>query len=401
MGLGPAEYRVLVQYRGGTLDFYEATAWLSLDWSRVVDDISSGSVTLPVTEADRQDGSLLGRTRAWQHELALHRKEPGGTFEEVWVGPIVEIAWASATVKLSARDLTQWWERRRLPRDRSFVNVDLGTIFATLHEDAMHADTSPNLTVSPHVTGIVGTRTVLAAARRRAADELRELARTGVDYTVIGRNVIIGGQEVPVARLPVLTDAAMDLGFDGGGLTEAGLFTGTEVTVVGSVAQDQNNPNAEVPVATVGGVSAELGLIQREFSEGSIEDAGSAQAAAFTRWQMVKTTPLFLDGRLRAAGAPPFRQLIPGAVALAQLQSGARTIDQDVRLADLRVSATAGDGGVTEQVSASFIPVGSVDGDITITPPALDAGTFVPPPPGPSGPTGPGGGHHIGPGPGL
>lgn len=349
MGLGPPTYRVYVQQRGG--EPIAELPWTSLSWARELDDCSSASVQIPITSPKHRLAWAVAGLEAWEHELSIHRAlSDGADPTEVWVGPIVEPGWSDDQgVRIAARDVTQWWERRTLPYSRIWKDTELATIFAQVADDAMALDPSPGVIVTPTPTGIRGDRSVAAFAHKLASDVLRELGRDGIDYTTIGRNVLCGGLEVPAGRLLTLADGVLRKPQLGG----QGLSTATRVHMLAGVG-------AAVPIdAIVGGISQTRGLVERVFQEGSIEDHASAQQAAWTRWDALHGMPLSLKGDFDPRRGPTIAALIPGALAQAELAVGVRYVDQTVRLARVQVSATSGEQGISETVGAEFVPVGT------------------------------------------
>ena len=347
--LGAGVYRAFIQTRGGGDQLAELT-WGSLSFGRRLDDVSEASVAVPAGSISGRCCSVLEIVRAWQHELAIWRDD-----DEVWVGVVGKPKYTGAGVVLPARDLFQWFARRLLPFDRSYIDTDLGEIFAQYVEDALSRDTSPNITVETvSATGVSGSRQVLASQYRRADDELRELARSGIDWTMVGRTLRVGGEEVPTGELLMLTTDS----FDDPEIEPDGLETATEVTVVGSRSDDP-----DVPIVGVyGGPDGDLGLVQIVEQESSIEDDASAEAAARTRWEMLHEVPEYVRGALSPFAPVSFDQLVPGARVELRVRAGCHSAIGAARLQALAVDAQVGpEGEVTAKVVPTFIPLGTVE----------------------------------------
>lgn len=345
-----AKYHVVLAERGGRE--LDELPWKSLNYGRVLDSMSSGGAVIPVGRAKSKASRRLSEIDAFEHELVIYRGD-----ELAWLGVLRQPQWTPSATGLAANDLFQWFERRKLPVSRTFVETDLATVFATYAADAMAPDPSPGIVVQPRLTGILGDRAVLAAASRRAADELRELARNGVDFTVIGRTVLCGGEEVGAASLGKLTAHHFVVGDDTPSLTGNGEFLATETTVIGAGQPAEGSPLT----AVAGGVNERLGLVQRVFTESAITDLSSLYHAAETRWEMLGRTPLFFTGELRVGSAPGLNELVPGAVATIAMQVGVKAIDQLFRLSSMHVTASNDERGMVERLGVEMIPVGTTE----------------------------------------
>jgi hypothetical protein len=182
--LGCGAYEVYVFERGQT-QYVAALPWDSITWGRVVDDTSSASVESTVADgADcRPD---LANVRSWRHEIGIYRDG-----EVVWAGPILGIRSPYEHYAVEARDLTAWWDHRLVHKDHLFVMpTDLATIFQTVHDDAMEPDRSPNFTIETHETRVLSTMEIKKNQNQRAGVVLRDLAKSGIDWTTVGRRTI-------------------------------------------------------------------------------------------------------------------------------------------------------------------------------------------------------------------
>lgn len=354
--LGCGSWQAFLQCRGGG-ELYPLP-FSTMANGRRLDDMSDASLTLNQTTlrswspaVQAKCCGILAELEPWEHELALWRDGDPANDEPTWVGPIVKAVWGIDSLTLSARDLFQWFERRLLERDRTFTATDLATIFHQYAVDGLHRDPSPNIDVtSISATGILGDREVQVEAGRRAADELRELARSGLDFTMLGRVMLAGGTEVPTADLGVLfTDH-----FDAHELTLDGLQAETESVVIGSPAGNVGGPIR----ASAGGVDVDRGLVQGLANESTVKDLTSAQALADTRHDLLSESPTFFAARLLPIAPVGYEDLIPGAVADLRVQLMCRTVEGDHRLMDVRVGVA--ENG-TESVGVEFSSLGTAE----------------------------------------
>lgn len=335
--LGCGTYQAFLQMRGGGGRIQIPTK--STPFSRTLNEMGQVTVVVPtagkISEACCQ---ALNGLKAWKHEVALHRDGV-----EVWAGPVVLPTWTEDQVTIIAKDVTQWFERRWLPIDRNITD-DLGMIFNTIVSDAMSPDPSPNIACVAGATGIIGTRAWLAAEFRRAADELRELARTGIDYATIGHQIYIGGIEVSNTTLPTLTSASADNIV----VVDDGQQTGTQVAVLGDTG-----------IAGVAGAgSEEVGLVQNVYSEPTIIDATSAGYAATARY-LATLSAESVTLRLLPKAPMTFAQLIPGVRVPLNVVVGCKSVlGVTLRLNKVDVQFT-GDENADEIVVLELVPLGA------------------------------------------
>lgn len=354
--LGCGTWRAFITCRGGG-ELFEVP-YASLSMGRKVDDMTSAQVAIDELSLNGATSAVyqrccgvLSELEPWQHELALWRDTDPDSAS--WVGPVIQPTWENSaegnrSLSIGARDLFQWMERRLLDRNRKFVATDLADIFYRYISDALHHDPTPNIDFAVSPTGILGDRSIDAFAFRRAADELRELARSGLDFTMVGRQMVIGGVEVPTANLGTLVNEhfrSLSLNIDG-------LQTETESTVVGA---RPNSANAPV-YAKVGGVEIDRGLVQVAVTESQIEDVASAQAAADSRYALLGTSPRWITGVLSSDAPIAFSDLIPGAVADLRLGFLCREVVGDYRLQDVNVTA---DADKSEEIAVTFSSPGT------------------------------------------
>lgn len=355
MSLGCGDWRAYLQCRGGGV--LTELPFSSLSMGRRLDEVSDASVTVtgkamalwPAAERDRCS-EYLGLINPWEHELALWRDN-----EEAWVGPVLTPEWGVDEIVVPARDLAQWFERRLLERDRAFTATDLATIFHRYYVDALTRDPTPNIDMTYSATGILGGRSVVAGSYRRAADEMRELARSGLDFTMVGRSMLVGGLEVPTPAIgPFLVE---HFAAPGPRRVLDGVDAGSETVVVGKSSSVTGAPL----VGVAGGIDPAMGLLQDVTSETSIEDQTSIDAAAETRHDLLATAPEFVTGALIAEAPVDFAELVPGARSDLRLALFALDVVGIYRLQDVAVSVSVSGDTVTESVGVRFVTLGTVE----------------------------------------
>jgi hypothetical protein len=338
--LGCEEWRVYIAERGGGKLLAELP-YDSLTVGRVLGDISSASVSI-LADLDSACAPLLADVEPWQHEIVCFRNG-----DEAWAGPLTEPVWEPLTLTLPARDLFSWFERRDLPIDRSFTTTDLTDIFGVYLADAYGLEPTPNITfVRNGDSGVQGARSVTTVSSTRTADALRELSRSGVNFTMVGRILIYGGDPIPPEPVFVLRDECVE----NAKVRKAGLNTANRVTVKGGTP---TGTTTQV-TSTAGNPDARLGLLQLTVTESTILDPGSAMGAAANRLRFLDPSPRYLDCDLLENTPIRFSDLRPGIRVDAALTVGFRTEVGPYRLSAVSVSVSA-DG--SEKISGTFVPL--------------------------------------------
>lgn len=347
--LGCGDWRVFITERGGT-PILDEMPWQDVFMGRVLDDSSNATVNVPIagSETAEECCASLKDVEPWAHELNIFRDG-----ELAWVGPVTDLQINDDLAVISARDLFVWFERRIFTEDASFFG-DVGTIFQRYAEITLSIENSMGMSVFAQETGTVATRTILGSERRRVADELRELARTDIDFTALGR-VILAGKEIPGTETLKVWQPSLRTAF----LNIRGLDMETEVTVTG-VLPGVNTEN-EI-VQTVGGTDTRYGLLQSHQSELGMEDEVSALTMAQNRHDFLSTPPKYLTVSFDPAAPFTFNQLIPGSRCDVRAVIGCFEVIGEMRLQSLGVSvnATAG-GGLSESVNGTLTPLGAVE----------------------------------------
>lgn len=276
----------------------------------------------------------------WNTEIIVYRDG-----RDAWCGPVTGVQFEYGSVKVTAADLTAWWDRRVLPADLNFVNVDIATIFETVANAAMSTDPVANFNIATTLTGVLGTRSYMQSDYKYANDLLNELAKTGIDYSAYGRTILCGGEQVPADPYVVLTD---EFWVQPPTVSARGNDQATQVIVLGK---------GVTGVATASTAYTDFyGLLVRTFSENEIEDAASAQSAANTRLALMQDQ-LYIEagtgGGLKSTAPITLPELIPGIRIRVDSSASCRQVVADFRLKSVKV-------GFDGSVSIDLQPLGTV-----------------------------------------
>ena len=184
----------------------------SLFWGRVLDDVSEAELVMELSgTVNFTCCQCLDEAEPWCNELHIWRDG-----EEVWVGPILDIVYETETVTVHAQDSLGWLGVRVLPGNLDYTVgspngvQDLTTIAIDLLEIAFSED---NLTceidnIFSSLTGIVYDTPGLffEGFQGTALDVLRDISDIGLDFTTVGRTIVLVGDADPLNPLSLLND---------------------------------------------------------------------------------------------------------------------------------------------------------------------------------------------------
>lgn len=199
--LGCGTYRVFVYDRGGMTRRGEITPLESLQWDRRRDDISQADLRTNGFGADC--AALLRTVHCWMHEIVIFRDGV-----RVWEGPITRITETVDGVEIAAHDPMVYVYRRILRQGYNDAFPRLQTVVfrsTRIIQDALAYD-DPN--VLGYLTPISNTgdareSRVVSPWSKSAWEEVDDLAaNAGLDYTTVGRRIILWDVHQEIGRLP-------------------------------------------------------------------------------------------------------------------------------------------------------------------------------------------------------
>lgn len=350
--LGCGEYRVFVYERGGDV-IVEELPWQDVFYGAVLDDTSNATVNVPIagSRASESCCAALNEIEPWAHEVHIFRDG-----RVAWIGPITDMRFdgEGGLAIITCRDLFYWFERRIFTRDFDFSG-DMARIFNQMAVVGLEEDGSPNITVQATDTGIEARRTILGSERRRVADEMRELARTGLDFTAKGRTILCGGVEIPTTKTlrvwgPSLRTASLEM---------RGTDATTHVSMTGLLPGV--NTESEL-IEEAQETFSRYGLLQTHFSELAIYDEVSLRAAAANRLAFLRRPPRYLIVSFDPNAPFSMDELIPGSRCDVRAEIGCIEVVEEMRLQSLGVSVNAtNEGGISESVNGTIIPLGATE----------------------------------------
>lgn len=365
--LGCGEYRVFIYEQGGQRIIGEIHSIASLQFNRVRDDISTCTLaTNGLGDADCCQ--MYADVRSWMHELVVFRDGV-----RVWEGPVTGITYTTTDVTFSARDVMVYVYRRILRQgynDAYRITERNSDGSVKSHEGVYQvvkraeniianalAPFDPN--VLPYLTtiqsgGDAKESRIVPPWSTTAWEQVDDLAATaGLDYTVIGRRILLWDTHVPIGRLPTMTDGDFS---DSPIVSEYGMQTATFLAVTngsgvaGTVAIDNpDRPKQTPPYYPYGPVE----MLASSYSETAaastqtLTQQGLADLVSGLTDQASRNisgrfpTPLIVrvpdNSSLSPDCAVGFQQLVPGVWVPLRASGTCRTVTQWQKLDSVTV----------------------------------------------------------------
>lgn len=209
-----AHHTVELFDRGGTRKLGQLGPLSRVRWERMRDDTSSATAYVEFTS--KQCNEVLALVEAGRAEMVIYN---GG--ERVWEGPITHVAYRGSSVEVTARDVTHYVNRTimraeydsRYPNNE-FVIDRLKRIFTA--ELARKEALDPPANILPHivyryadvVSDEAGTASRTLPYEMTVFEHLDNYAsRGGIDYTVVGRSLVLFDVHQKLGQTPTVTAA--------------------------------------------------------------------------------------------------------------------------------------------------------------------------------------------------
>lgn len=348
--LGQETTTASIYTRDGRSELLTIGGVSEVEYGRVPNAYSEARLTV-LSRLDRDCWSSLGDVHTWAHTLVLHRGD-----ERVWEGPITDVSLSQSAVNLQAFDVSAWLTRRRVYRKRiTGKGVEVGVLGEAriILNRAFGAD-DPN--VLDHVVTVADPEEPTTAREVKPNegyyyDDLGTLVGAGLQWTTVGRSIVLGTENVLLGRTATLvperdTTAEVTLSESGADLATA--VTAANEGVVGS-AQAAGLPGE--------GVSDFYGLhdmltenLDRKRVEGLRKVARTAVRRRYPAPQVVT----FPEGSALDPDTPiPFAHLVPGTAVPLESNATPRPVSATFVLGEVKVKQTV-EG---EAVTVTLLPV--------------------------------------------
>lgn len=339
--------------RGGTRRLAQIPDITSLSWERVADDISFCDIDLVNPGPRCQE--VLGQMEAARHEIVVFRGA-----ERVWEGPLTLMSYQLDKVSVQARDVLHYAYRLALSKEYDNRYPNVISVLERAEDELVTELTrreseSPPINVAEHVTAIVRLDDARTTRRttiyqKTVFDDLDDMAaNSGLDYTVIGRSIVLHDTHTALGKTATLTE--QDILGDVV-VTMYGMELGTYAVVTG----------ADGAFGVSGGTDPYYGrneIVDDAYDEEEGSDAPSqAELNSQAQRNLSGRNPTPIEVRVpdgsRLNPNSPIRleDLVPGVLVPLRATLTARTFSQMQKLRKVKVSEN-GDG---EQIQITLVP---------------------------------------------
>lgn len=322
--------QVDLNYRCGSPNVLRTEDVSDVSYGRILNDASAAQVTIAVSGDCCE---AIGDVRTWCHEVAIYRCS---TLQ--WSGPITKLTYTPSALIVDATDIVGWLDALPL-----LVGVDLTglvdvteiarqLIVANLDANGagcMIMDVRPSgITLEDYfLDGLndLGTTETVGAALRDLSSQF------GLNFTAIGRRLVLFGGATPLSHLGTLTDedfiGELAVVEDGADATTMAVVTG----------------GFDPQIASVEGVCGVVGRVVHLDSPDAEEEDALALAQRIVAGGY--PTPLRVEVGAGAALSPEapvcLEQMVPGVNIRVLSNETCRVAAADLRLTALAVQVGA------------------------------------------------------------
>lgn len=219
-------HTILITDRGGSNRYMEVKDVTEVRWSRLTDQRSTATITITGASCRRQEERLAG-VEPRRHEVVIYRGD-----ERVWEGPVrytrtgrdkVTIFAADVLEYAAYRPLTKWWPGPdkggpSLMTDRieQILEYELTTDYlapGTSRVVPSWETIDPPIGVIEHLDirpGDILTRSEAFPFEMTVLEHMTNLARGGLDFTTVGRRIVVWDSAKAIGATRTMTEADID-----------------------------------------------------------------------------------------------------------------------------------------------------------------------------------------------
>lgn len=371
-------HRAVVMDRGGTRLLGNLDSLVRVRWNRVRDDFSDANVE--IVNPSKSCSTVLEDAHPNRHELVIFRGD-----ERVWEGPLTRIARHKQTYQMEARDVTRYvkmtvnhaeydnsnrWDPDEDDPAKVFLTQQASIVDRALNmlngELSRKEALTPPINVLPYLTAIRATdinderRTTRRALAYSISvfDDIDEMAATGgLDYTVVGRRIILWDNRLVIGRTAPITEADI---VGEVVVTSYGMDAFTRAFTTG-----EDGAYGVYPPLAAGNdpFYGEWEYIEDMFDEDSPEPPTQAALDRGAEMNMTGKNPVPTlvripeNSKLNMNGTLSMRDLVPGVIVPVRAEVTGRPIIQELKLNRVAVEEAEGSEDVLITLGP---PAGSV-----------------------------------------
>jgi hypothetical protein len=274
------KHQVKIFDRGGRNPKDSLIDIASVSWGRVMDSISIADVVLSGRACDAQ-ASKLQKIEPRRHEMVIYRGR-----ERVWEGPITRTESYGNSFKISALDVLGYLQFTALSKDwpappigptlmvdrlEQIIRFELTNDYTMMTNDGpvlvkRWENLDPAINVLPFLEvgpGVTHTTAATEAFQKTVGEHMHDLGQSiGVNYTTVGRRIVIWDGELSSTRTLTEKDFTGDLGV---------IKDGSSMHTISHTASQQQEQGAP---SLVGHAANDLSYYGPWEAIATIEDAG-------------------------------------------------------------------------------------------------------------------------------
>lgn len=366
-------HTALIYDRGGTSRWRQLVDLTSVRWGRTRDAFTDSEVVLAGRSCEAQANVITG-IEPRRHELVLWRGN-----ERVYEGPILDVKTYRDRAVIRANDIGEYLKGTPLTNDYPWntgepvsdasalmteriadilgieltegYNMVVGTGGAAMTVYVPRwEELDPPANVLPHIevrrsTSLL-TRSNTLAFEMTVAEHLQNLAEGGLDFTTVGRKLLIWDSAQSIGRTRVVTDNDFD------GELEI-IKSGSDHYSISHISAQRDPDEDAVATPSVGNAGGAhpyygvwtniVSLSSEDGDDSPTQDALNSQAQR----DQVGRTPVPLEIRvpdnasLRTSRNLGINELVPGVIMPVRADMNIRQVQQDQRLDKMTVTETA------------------------------------------------------------
>lgn len=369
--LGCGTYDVYFKTRGGRTNVCRALNATSISFERKLNDTSTASMTVVTNGISEECCRCYAEIRPWKHEMAIYRDN-----KLVWVGPITSAVHRQGGLEIdfTARDLSTWFDKRWINlynTDYEVEDVDIREVFEFLISNAYNQEPW-NMTWQLFDTGVPITKFYpgyfppdrWGGLYSKIGDEIRDLTRSGIDWTIVNRQMVAGNLETgdPNTKPLIFTDEVWETIPD---ITISGDGMATSVGVAGGMGGYYGYVDDQMWIEDPADIfRLEYGLLQEFYQEDTLDEEDTTTTPnavtqnAHGRRELKKAPFMSINGGTLSANAPyDFMTLIPGTRAEVRLGQTCLQLSDKYRIYSVSVNVNSNG----ESVNVELSPIGVDD----------------------------------------
>jgi len=375
------QHTAMIYDRGGKQKLHVLVDVASVRWGRVRDGKSAAEIVIS-GRACRAQTAVLNSIESSRHELVLFRGD-----ERVWEGPIRVVKTYRNRAVITAVDIKEYLDFTSLTKDWPAPSGGGPNLMADrLSEIILYELTTPytmetnqgTVTVPRWETiadpinvlpffdasrvGTVLTRSESKAFEMTVGEHMDNLCDGGLDYTVIGRKLIIWDSNLSIGQTRKVTDV------DFYGDIEVGQYGVDHVSISHISAEredEESGVSEQIGVGHAGAENAYYGVWETITSRQNESTTQAGQTALNSQAQRGLTgrTPPPIEVRIPSGSGVKishdltFDQLVPGTILPISALLNIRVLHQTQRIDSVSVTESAG----SETIQLSMSPFGEVE----------------------------------------